>query len=230
MLQIKKVYASYGSNMVLRGVSLEVMPGEIVALLGRNGVGKSTVLRSVLGLVTVHSGAIEFNGRDITKMSIHERARLGISYIPDNKGIFTSLTTHENLQVAQIGSKRSDSDIEWIMELFPILKERRKQIAGSLSGGEQQILSIARGMVVKPKLLVLDEITEGLAPEVITDMLKVFGQFCEEGMGILMAEQNVNISLSISHRVYAILGGEIVFGGTVHEAHENRVVDKYIKL
>jgi len=228
VLQIKDVYASYGSSVVLRGVSLDVMSGEIVGLLGRNGVGKSTILKSVLGLVPVTSGVIKFDGVDITKMSIHRRTKMGMSYVPDDKGIFASLTTYENLKVAQIGSKRSD--IEWVMELFPVLRERGKQVAGSLSGGEQQILSIARALIVKPKLLVIDEVSEGLAPEVTTILLSVLQQLKKEGASILLAEQNVKVCLSTSDRVYIILGGEIVFSGTVNEAFENGAVDKYIKV
>lgn len=228
MLQTRDIYSSYGSSLVLRGVSLDVMPGEIVGLLGRNGAGKSTIFRSVVGLVTMISGVIKFEGVDITRMPTHARTRLGMSYVPEDKGIFASLTTYENLQLAQIGSKRSE--IEGVMELFPILRERRRQVAGSLSGGEQQILSIARALIVKPKLLLLDEVSEGLAPEVVTILLSVLQQLKKGGVGILLAEQNVKVCLSISDRLYVILGGEIVFRGTVSEALENGSVDKYIKV
>lgn len=228
MLKIRDIYYSYGSSMVLRAVSMEVMPGETVGLLGRNGVGKSTILKCVLGLVTVISGVIEFKGVDITRMSTHERTRLGMAYVPDDKGIFSSLTAYENLQVAQIGSKRSDT--EWVMELFPILRERRRQVAGLLSGGEQQILSIARALIVRPKMLVLDEVSEGLAPEVITILVNTFQQLKKEGVGILLAEQSVKVCLSVSDRVAIILGGEVVFTGTVGEAVENGAVDKYIMV
>lgn len=228
MLEIKEIYSSYGSNLVLKGVSLRVTPGETAGLLGRNGVGKTTILRAVLGLSTVISGTVKFDGVNITRMPIHARTRLGISYVPDDKGIFASLTTYENLQVAQIGSKRSD--IGWVMELFPILKERMRQVAGSLSGGEQQILSVARALIVQPKLLVLDEITEGLAPEIVAILFNALDRLKKEGKGILLAEQNVQVCLSASERIYVILGGGIVFSGTVSEARDYKVVDKYIKI
>jgi branched-chain amino acid transport system ATP-binding protein len=213
------------------GVSLEVNPGEAIGLLGRNGVGKSTVLKTVMGLVQVTSGSISLNRTDITRTCIHERARLGMCYVPDNKGIFASLTAYENLQVAQVGSKRREKDIDWVMDLFPVLRERKKQVAGSLSGGEQQILAIARALVTKAKLLILDEISEGLAPEVVTTVLEVLRRLkAEEGTGVLLAEQNVRVCTKASDRVYVMLGGRIVFTGTVEEALASGAIDKYIKV
>jgi branched-chain amino acid transport system ATP-binding protein len=161
-------------------------------------------------------------------MSVHGRTRLGIAYVPDDKGIFGSLTTYENLQVASIGSKRAD--IEWVMELFPILRERKKQVAALLSGGEQQLLTIARALIVKPQLLVLDEVSEGLSPEAIATLLGTLRQLQQKGAAILLAEQNVRIGLSASDRVYMVLEGQIVFAGTVDEALREGAVDKYIRI
>ena len=228
LLQVETVSASYNSNRVLEGVSFEVRRGEAVGLLGRNGVGKSTALRCVMGLTPVTSGTITFRGVDITRMSVHGRTRLGIAYVPEDKGIFGSLTTYENLQVASIGSKRAD--IEWVMELFPILRERKKQVAALLSGGEQQLLTIARALIVKPQLLVLDEVSEGLSPEAIATLLGTLRQLQQKGAAILLAEQNVRIGLSASDRVYMVLEGQIVFAGTVDEALREGAVDKYIRI
>jgi branched-chain amino acid transport system ATP-binding protein len=204
------------------------MPGEIVGLLGRNGVGKSTILRTILGLVPTTSGAALFNGVDMTGMATHKRTRLGIACVPDNKGIFSSLTTYENLLVASIGSKRRD--VEWVLDVFPILRERLKQIAGTLSGGEQQMLSIARALAVKPLLLLLDEVSEGLAPDVVAELSSVLQDLKREGTGVLLAEQNVQVCLSTSDRIYIILGGEVVFAGEADKAIETGAIDAYIKV
>lgn len=230
MLRLRNVSASYGSNVVLRDISLDVNAGETVGLLGRNGVGKSTVLKSVMGFAPVTSGRVYMGDADVTSMSVHGRTRLGISYVPDNKGIFPNLTVYENLQVAQVGSKKSTSDIEWVMDLFSVLRERRKQRAGLMSGGEQQILSIARAFVVKAGLIVMDEVSEGLAPEVVTTVLTVLRQLKSEGTGVLLAEQNVRVCLSASDRVYVVMAGRIVFSGTAAEALQNGTIDKYIKV
>jgi branched-chain amino acid transport system ATP-binding protein len=230
MLEIESLCAGYGPSQVLFNLSMNVSPGEIVSIIGRNGVGKTSTLKAVMGLIDMMSGSIRFNSEEISRLATYKRGRLRIAYVPDDRGIFGSVTTAENLRIPLIGQKIKDEDsLDLVLSLFPMLKERWNQKAGTLSGGEQQMLTIARGLVAKPKLLMLDEISEGLAPEVIMNCCNAFHKLKSE-TAILLAEQDVRVALEVSDRVYIMLNGSIAFQGTVAKVREEKAIEKYIHL
>lgn len=230
MLEVKHLIAGYGSARVIFDLSVKVQEKEIVSIIGRNGVGKTSTLKAIMGLIDVASGSIEFNSSEISGLPTYQRGRLGIAFVPDDRGIFINLTTAQNLRIALIGHKmKENGSLDLVFDLFPILKERWDQKAGTLSGGEQQMLSIARGLVVRPKLLMLDEISEGLAPEVIANCCAAFQKMKSETM-ILIAEQDVRVALEISDRVYIMLNGSVAFHGTVPQVHEENAIAKYIHI
>jgi branched-chain amino acid transport system ATP-binding protein len=230
MLELENLCAGYGPSQVLFNLSMNVSPGEVVSIIGRNGVGKTSTLKAVMGLIDIMSGSILFDSEEISKLPTYKRGRLRIAYVPDDRGIFGSVTTAENLKIPLIGQKIKDEDsLELVFSLFPILKERLNQKAGTLSGGEQQMLTIARGLVAKPKLLMLDEISEGLAPEVIMNCCSAFHKLKSE-TAILLAEQDVRVALEVSDRVYIMLNGSVAFQGTVAQVREEKAIEKYIHL
>ncbi len=230
MLELKHLNAGYGPSQVLFDLSLHVGRNEIVSIIGRNGVGKTSTLKAIMGLISASSGTIELEGKPISGLPTYKRGRLGISFVPDDRGIFVNMTTAENMRVPLIGhKKRTDGNLDMVFELFPILKERWKQKAGTLSGGEQQMLTIARGLVVEPRLLLLDEISEGLAPEIILRCCDAF-RAIKSRTAILIAEQDVRAALAVSDRVYVMLNGAVAFHGTVPEVHEQRAIEKYISI
>jgi branched-chain amino acid transport system ATP-binding protein len=230
MLELENLNAGYGPSQVLFNLAMSIKEGEIVSIIGRNGVGKTSTLKAVMGLINLFSGTIRFNSKDISRLPTYKRGRLGIAYVPDDRGIFVNITTAENLRIPLIGRKTKGSDhMDLVFSLFPILKERWSQKAGTLSGGEQQMLTIARGLVIRPKLLILDEISEGLAPEVIMNCCNIFRQLKSETT-ILLAEQDVRVALEISDRVYVMLNGSVAFQGTVSQIHEEKAIEKYIHI
>jgi branched-chain amino acid transport system ATP-binding protein len=230
MLEIENLNAGYESSQVIFNLSMNVKEKEIVSLIGRNGVGKTSTIKAIMGLIDTLSGFIWFNSTDISKLPAFKRGRLGIAYVPDDRGIFVNLSTAENLRIPLIGHKgRGKDNLDLVFQLFPILKERWNQRAGTLSGGEQQMLTIARGLVVRPKLLMLDEISEGLAPEVIMNCCQAFNKLKSETT-ILIAEQDVRVALEISDRVYILLHWSVVFHGTVAQIREEKAIEKYIHL
>lgn len=230
MLEIEELNAGYGPSQVLFNLSMNVQGREIVSIIGRNGVGKTSTLKAIMGLINLVSGAIWFNSTEISRVPTYRRGRLGIAYVPDDRGIFGNVTTAENLRIPLIGHKMKEGDnLDLVFSLFPILKERWHQKAGTLSGGEQQMLTIARGLVVRPKLLMLDEISEGLAPEVIINCSNVFRRLKSE-TAILLAEQDVRVALEISDRVYIMLNGSVAFHGTVSQVHQEKAIEKYIHI
>ena len=230
MLEIEELNAGYGPSQVLFNLSMNVQGREIVSIIGRNGVGKTSTLKAIMGLINLVSGAIWFNSTEISRVPTYKRGRLGIAYVPDDRGIFGNVTTAENLRIPLIGHKMKEGDnLDLVFSLFPILKERWHQKAGTLSGGEQQMLTIARGLVVRPKLLMLDEISEGLAPEVIINCSNVFRRLKSE-TAILLAEQDVRVALEISDRVYIMLNGSVAFHGTVSQVHQEKAIEKYIHI
>ncbi len=230
MLELENLNAGYGPSQVLFNLSMTVQEKEIVSIIGRNGVGKTSTLKAILGLIDVFSGAVRFNAKDICRLPTYKRGRLGIAYVPDDRGIFVNVTTAENLRIPLIGhNMKEDDHLDLVFSLFPILKERWNQKAGTLSGGEQQMLTIARGLVVRPKLLILDEISEGLAPEVIMNCCATFRKLKSETT-ILLAEQDVRVALEISDRVYVMLNGSVAFQGTVSQVHEEKAIEKYIHI
>ena len=230
MIEVERLNAGYGVSQVLFNLSMTVQKGEIVGIIGRNGVGKTSTLKAVMGLIDLFSGLIRFESKDISRLPTYKRGRMGIAYVPDDRGIFGNVTTSENLRIPLIGHKMKEGHhLDMVYDLFPILKERRDQKAGTLSGGEQQMLTIARGLVVRPRLLMLDEISEGLAPEVIMNCCTVFRKLKSETT-ILLAEQDVRVALEISDRVYIMLNGSVAFHGTVSQVHQGNAIEKYIHI
>lgn len=226
MLSVKNIQVFYGSSHIIFGASFNVKEKEIVCLLGRNGVGKTTTLRSIIGLTPPKTGLIEFEGLEITKEPPYDRARRGIGYVPENRGLFPRLTVHENLKMAEIGS-RVPNGIERAMEVFPILKEYLSTNAENLSGGEQQMLAIGRSLVGNSRLLLLDECSQGLAPKIL-DHLKESIIAIKKNTAILLVEQNVRFALDVSDRCYVMRDGRIVFEGSPNEVLENKKVQEYL--
>lgn len=230
MLEIKDLNAGYGLSQVLFNLSMKIEDREIVSIIGRNGVGKTSTIKAIMGLIDIFSGSIRFNGKEISRLPTYKRGREGITYVPDDRGIFVNITTYENLKIPLIGHKiKGNNNLEFIFSLFPILKERLNQKAGTLSGGEQQMLTIAGGLIVRPKLLLLDEISEGLAPEVILGCCEAFKKIKSETT-ILIAEQDIRVALEVSDWIYIMLNGIMVFHGTIEEIHKEKAIEKYIHI
>ncbi|MGH7071233.1 MAG: ABC transporter ATP-binding protein [Acetobacteraceae bacterium] len=212
MLSLENVHAYYGKSHILHGVALEVAPREIVSLLGRNGAGKTTTLKSITGVVPPRTGQIRFEGKDITGLPTHSIARLGIALVPDHRGIFKSLSVTENLAIARRpGSVWQIADV---YQHFPRLEERRESGGGTLSGGEQQMLAIARALINAPKLLLLDEPTEGLAPVIVEELVGIIAGIRSIGLGVLLVEQNLEVCMALADRHYVLEQGRIVWQGT----------------
>ena len=218
ILQVDRLHVGYGGIRALHGVSFEVGKGEIVSIIGANGAGKSTTLRTISGLIRPEEGSIFFDGQAITGWPPHRIARLGISHVPEGRGIFSNLTVMENLEVAADVMRRSKghlkADLERVTTLFPRLAERRKQQAGTLSGGEQQMLAIGRALMMRGKLLLLDEPSMGLAPNLVEMIFETIVKLNEDGSTILLVEQNDHKAIQIAHRVYALKTGQVAFSGT----------------
>ncbi len=216
MLVVKDLVVNYGAVRALHGVSLEVKQGEVVTLIGCNGAGKSTTLRSVSGLIRSVSGSIEFMGKPITRMAPHEVVHLGLVHCPEGRGIFANMTVAENLELGAF--TRSDTagiakDREWALSLFPRIRERLGQNAGTLSGGEQQMLAIARALLTRPKLLLMDEPSLGLAPQIVQVIFKIIRDINAAGTTILLVEQNAHMALKVAHRAYVLEVGRIAMEG-----------------
>jgi branched-chain amino acid transport system ATP-binding protein len=213
MLVLDDVHANYDKAHVLHGVSIEVRAGEVVGLLGRNGVGKTTTLKAVMGLVRRTAGRITFEGRDLAGLSPHALARLGIAWVPEERRIFRLLTVLENLRTGLdrpgIAPARRDELLEKAYRYFPILRERRHQAGGTLSGGEQQMLAIARAMMLEPKIILLDEPTEGLMPRMVGQIREIVHALHRDGVAILLVEQNVPLTLEAADRVYIMEKGAV---------------------
>jgi len=226
LLELENVHAHYGSIKALHGVSLEVPEGKIVALLGANGAGKTTTLRAISGMVRT-TGAVRFDGRDVTGTKPEEIARLGIAHVPAGRGTLTQLTVHENLQMGAYIRRDKAAvarDHERVIGYFPWIKERRNQVAATLSGGEQQMLAIARALMLKPRLLMLDEPSLGLAPIIVRDIFQIIQAINrDEGMTILVVEQNANVALKSSSTAYVLEVGRVTLEGASSElaSHES---------
>lgn len=234
-LELKAVSASYGSVNVIHEVDLVVRPREIVTLVGNNGAGKSTLVKTISGLLPVRSGIISFEERRIDGWSTAARMRLGIVHVPEGRQIFPGFTTAENLAIGGYLRARMDDDVttrrEEIWRLFPKLRDRRSALAGNLSGGQQQMLAIGRGLMAGPKLLMLDEPSLGLAPRVVSEIFDLILRLREEGMGILLSEQNARQSLAIADRGYVIENGRVVLTGTGQDLLRSReVADRYLGI
>lgn len=218
ILLINKINTFYGPSHILFDVSLELQEGETVCLLGRNGVGKSTTLKSIMGLVQPQSGSIKYFRREITGLATYRISRLGIGYVPENRLIFPDLNVHENLIIgAKSGDNGQDWTLEKIYQVFPILKEREAQDGGTLSGGEQQMLTIARTLMGNPKLILLDEPSEGLAPLIVRAVYETVKRLREKSISILLSEQNADFALKLSNRAYILEKGQISWSGVASE-------------
>ena len=216
LFSVKGVQAFYGESHILHGVDLEVGEGEVVCLLGRNGVGKTTFLNTVTGLVDRRTGVIEFDGDDLTARSPYEIARRGISLVPEDRGIFGGLTVYQNLLLGTMNGRTQVGEaVSEVYQYFPILEERRHQSAETLSGGEQQMLAIARGLVGRPKLILIDEFSEGLQPSMVTRIAEIIEAIHRRGVSVLLVEQNSRLALSLASRFYIMEKGRIVRSGSV---------------
>jgi branched-chain amino acid transport system ATP-binding protein len=232
LLEVEAIDTAYGLSHVLFGVSLDIAGGECVSLLGRNGVGKTTTMRSVMGLTPPSRGRVLWRGRDITGWPPHRIARAGIGFVPEDRRIFAELSVRENLEVgARAARRRGHWTIEAVGELFPILRERRNQPGGFLSGGEQQMLTIARTLMGNPDLLLLDEPSEGLAPLVVNQLRDKIGELKEQGLTILLAEQRVEFALALADRVYVLEKGTVRFSGAAADLRADpALVDRLLSL
>jgi urea transport system ATP-binding protein len=212
VLEVTGLRSSYGATPILNGVDLSIGRGEIVALIGRNGVGKTTTMRCLIGLLRASGGIIRYNGQDVTRMSADDRARLGIGYIPQGRDVFPRMTVDENLKVGElIGGSRQGSRIDLVFECFPILKERRKQMAGTMSGGQQQQLAIGRVLIGAPALILLDEPSEGVQPSIVQLICRVLRSIRDDfGTTILFVEQNLDTILTMAERGYVMEKGQVV--------------------
>jgi branched-chain amino acid transport system ATP-binding protein len=230
MLKVTDAVVRYGSIEALHGVSFEVEQGEIVTLLGANGAGKSTTLRMISGLHAPSSGSVDYEGHDLTKVKAHELVGMGISHVPEGRHVFPTMTVEENLEMGAFRRKGPlAEDMEAIYVQFPILKDRRKQLGANLSGGEQQMLAIGRALMSKPRLLLLDEPSMGLAPMIVDSIFSIIAQIRQSGTTVFVVEQNATQALRLADRGYVMENGRIVFGGKASDLlHDERVRAVYL--
>ncbi|CAO3302571.1 MULTISPECIES: ABC transporter ATP-binding protein [Pseudomonas] len=229
MLNVDSIHSYYDKSHVLEGVSLKVEAGELVTLLGRNGAGKTTTLRSILGIVRPRQGQISFNGQQLVGREIFDIARLGIALVPEHRGIFRQLSVEENLKIAV--RKASRWQLEDVYSMFPRLKERRRNGGFALSGGEQQMLAIARALLNGPRLLILDEPTEGLAPVIVDELVKILRRIKDEGLSILLVEQNLLVCDALADRHYVLEQGRVAYQGSAAQFREDpSIKNRYLAL
>ena len=228
MLKVNDINVYYGAIHAIKGVSFEVRPGEVVTLIGANGAGKSTILNTVCGLLRSRTGSIEFLGKPLGAVSAHRIVEQGLAHVPEGRRIFLQMTVEENLEMGAYTQPRSTiaPSLERVYEQFPRLKERRKQIAGTLSGGEQQMLAMGRGLMSSPKLLMLDEPSMGLAPILVEQIFDIIKRLHQAGTTILLVEQNARMALSVADRGYVLETGKIVATGTGDELLHDEAVKK----
>ncbi len=228
VLSIRDVAASYGETTVLRDFSLEVPQRSVVTLLGPNGAGKTTVMRLVSGTLKPVSGTIWFDGLDVTKTAAHTRAGKGICLIPEGRGIFRSLNVRENLELFRPTASR-DVALDEVLEVFPVLASRLGQVAGTLSGGEQQMLALSRAFFAKPKIVLVDEVSIGLAPKIVDQIFDILRRLASEGVSLLIVEQYVRRALELADTVYLLNRGEVVLSGSTKEITYDDVADAYLR-
>ena len=229
MLKIENLHVSYGGIHALRGISLEVPDGKIVTLIGANGAGKSTTLRAISGLIKADSGSITYDGQELLGQPIYKILEKGIAQVPDGRRVFTNLTVRENLKVGAYLRKDKaeiEKDLNWVYELFPRLKERDWQLAGTLSGGEQQMLAVGRALMSRPKLMMMDEPSLGLAPLVVKGIFDIIRAINDQGVTVLLIEQNANMALKIADYAYVLETGLITLSGTGKELLVNEEVKR----
>ena len=233
MLTLTEVHTYYGKSHILLGVSLEVQPGEVVGLLGRNGVGKSTTLKTIMGLVRPSAGHVRFEGREVAGTAPHRLAHAGLAWVPEDRRIFRLLTVMENLRTGLdrpgMTEARRRELLDKVYAHFPVLAERRSQAGGTLSGGEQQMLAIARAMMLEPKIILLDEPTEGLMPRMVSQIREIITLLHQDGVAILLVEQNVPLTLDVSDRVYIMEKGLVRHHATAAELRaDHAVIHQYL--
>jgi branched-chain amino acid transport system ATP-binding protein len=231
MLNIKGLSTSYGSIKAIKGIDIDVPEGSIVSLIGANGAGKTTTMKSLVGLLKPQAGQIKFQGQEIQGFAPHRIVNLGMSLVPEGRNILSGMTVLENLEMGayQRKDKEVQADLLKVIQRFPILEERKQQLGGTLSGGQQQMLAIARALMARPKLLLLDEPSMGLAPLVVADIFKVIQEINQEGTTILLVEQNVRQALKIAHYAYVLETGKIVLHGDAKDVANNpRVMEAYL--
>ena len=225
LLDVRQLAAWYGAAQILFGVDLHVARGEVVALMGRNGAGKSTTLKSIIGLIDKRRGSIRFAGHDLSKTEPHQAARLGLGYVPEDRRIFTDLTVIENLEVGRQSARPDSAAPQWtpqkLFELFPNLAEMKNRPGGRMSGGEQQMLTVARTLMGNPLLVLLDEPSEGVAPLIVEQMARMILELKGAGVSILLSEQNMHFAELVSDRAYVLEKGQIRFSGSMGELAEN---------
>jgi len=227
LLEIKDLHVNYGAIAAIKGIDLYVNKGEVVTILGANGAGKTTTLRTISGLLKSTSGSIVFDGKDITQTPAHEIVSLGMSHSPEGRRVFSTLNVEENLMMGAYSLKKHDATtLEWIYEILPRLKERHKQLAGTLSGGEQQMLAIGRAIMSKPQLLILDEPSLGLAPVLVKVIFKAIKQISQTGVTVLLVEQNAKAALKLAHRGYVLELGKITHTGSSEELLNSEVIQE----
>ncbi|TCL35249.1 branched-chain amino acid transport system ATP-binding protein [Anaerospora hongkongensis] len=231
MLRIQQLVAGYGSITALKNVDIAVPKGSIVSLIGANGAGKTTTMKTIMGLIKPQSGQIEFHGENVTAMAVHKIVNKGISLVPEGRSILSQMTVLENLEMGAF--QRNDNgisqDIQKVFNRFPILEERKQQLGGTLSGGQQQMLAIGRALMARPKLLLLDEPSMGLAPLVVADIFKVIQEINQDGTTVLLVEQNVRQAIKIAHYAYVMETGRIVLHGKAEDiANDPRVMEAYL--
>jgi len=229
MLEVRDIEVAYGEILALKGISFTVKEGELVTIIGANGAGKTTILRAVMGLARCRKGAIFFRGKDITQSPPHDRARLGISPVPEGRKVFPDLTVAENLLMGgyTLEDRKATSDrMEQAFSLFPILRERQAQVGKTLSGGEQQMLAIARALMAQPRVILMDEVSLGLMPIYVEETFRVIRDLHENGVTILLVEQNARKALAAADRGYVLETGEIVLSGSSQELSTNPQVKK----
>jgi branched-chain amino acid transport system ATP-binding protein len=229
MLEVDNIHTYYGNIHALKGVSLHVDQGEIVTLIGANGAGKTTTLRTISGLLKPREGSIKLNGEDLSAFPAHDLVYKGVAMVPEGRGVFAKLTVEENIEMGAYIEKdnaRIESGKERVFKLFPRLKERRKQVAGTLSGGEQQMLATGRALMARPKLLLMDEPSMGLAPILVEGIFDTIKEINKEGTTVLLVEQNALMALSIANRGYVLQTGQIVLSDTAEKLAKNETVQK----
>jgi ABC-type branched-subunit amino acid transport system ATPase component len=223
-LQIIDVSSGYGGSMVVHNTNLAIAPGEIVALVGKNGMGKSSLLKTILGFLPARSGSIKLSGREVTTLAPHLKRRLALAYAPQEQALFQDLSVRDNIRLGLTRDAELDQRLERVAGWFPILTSRLRQRAGTLSGGEQKMLIVARGLIAEPRLLLLDEVTEGLQPSVVDRVSEVLAQASrEQGMAMLVVEQHIPFVLGLAHRFAVFKRGEIVDEGSVDQESEARI-------
>ena len=229
MLEIKDLFVSYGMMEVLHGISLKVEDRELVSVIGPNGAGKSTLIKTVMGLVKPTSGQILYNGQDITNLPAHKRAGLGIGYVPEGRRVFAKLTVEENLRMGAYelkDKKKIAENMARVYEIFPRLGERKDQLASTMSGGEQQMLAISRALMLSPRMLLIDEVSMGLMPIMVNTCFDVIKKLNEQGITILVVEQNANKALKVADRGYVLETGNIVLSDTAENLRKDDTVQK----